>query len=158
MGVMGHEAAFLRLVDKLTNGTQVNLPVVQQYGVLALAPEIHAGVPSFPCKFAKTKNCGDLASAATLESSDKQPRFGVCFNHTTTRPLCIVTPFPTCPGGPLMSVLSLFLALQVEINETGTTLRFKPGYITGGRASHDCGITRSLGWFIEGLLPLALFR
>ncbi|CAM9349486.1 unnamed protein product [Pylaiella littoralis] len=68
MGVMGHEAAFLRLVDKLTNGTQ-----------------------------------------------------------------------------------------QIEINETGTTLRFKPGYITGGRATHECGTTRSLGWFIEGLLPLALF-
>ncbi|CAN0009979.1 unnamed protein product [Ectocarpus sp. 8 AP-2014] len=67
MGIMGHEAAFLRLVDKLTNGT------------------------------------------------------------------------------------------QVEINETGTTLRFKPGYVTGGRESHDCGTTRSLGWFIEGLLPLALF-
>ncbi|CAM9740500.1 unnamed protein product [Ectocarpus sp. 12 AP-2014] len=67
MGIMGHEAAFLRLVDKLTNGT------------------------------------------------------------------------------------------QVEINETGTTLRFKPGYVTGGRESHDCGTSRSLGWFIEGLLPLALF-
>ncbi|CAN0020715.1 unnamed protein product [Hapterophycus canaliculatus] len=68
MGIMGHEAAFLRLIDKLTNGT------------------------------------------------------------------------------------------QVEINETGTTLRFKPGYVTGGRADHDCGTTRSLGWFIEGLIPLALFR
>lgn len=47
---------------------------------------------------------------------------------------------------------------QVEINETGTTLRFKPGYITGGRITHECGTTRALGWFIEGLLPLALFR
>ncbi|CAM9630510.1 unnamed protein product, partial [Sphacelaria rigidula] len=67
MGLMGHEAAFLRLVDKLTNGT------------------------------------------------------------------------------------------KVEINETGTTLRFKPGYVTGGRVTHDCGTTRSLGWFIEALMPLALF-
>ena len=47
---------------------------------------------------------------------------------------------------------------QVEINETGTTLKFKPGYVAGGRATHECGTTRSLGWFIEGLLPLALFR
>ncbi|CAM9210927.1 unnamed protein product, partial [Laminaria digitata] len=46
---------------------------------------------------------------------------------------------------------------KVEINETGTSLRFKPGYVTGGRASHDCGNTRALGWFIEGLIPLALF-
>lgn len=47
---------------------------------------------------------------------------------------------------------------QVEINETGTTLKLKPGYVTGGRVTHDCGTTRSLGWFIEGLMPLALFR
>lgn len=47
---------------------------------------------------------------------------------------------------------------QVEINETGTTLKFKPGYVIGGRVSHDCGTTRSLGWFVEGLIPLAIFR
>lgn len=54
----------------------------------------------------------------------------------------------------------LFFAcmLKVEINETGTTLRFKPGYVTGGKATHDCGTTRSLGWFLEALMPLALFR
>lgn len=58
----------------------------------------------------------------------------------------------------MLSVPGLSLFGQIEINETGTTLRFKPGYITGGRANHDCGTIRSLGWFIEGLLPLALFR
>ncbi|CAM9300121.1 unnamed protein product [Choristocarpus tenellus] len=67
MGILGHEAAFLRLVDKLTNGT------------------------------------------------------------------------------------------KVEINETGTTLKFKPGYMVGGQATHECGTGRSIGWFIEGIIPLALF-
>jgi RNA 3'-terminal phosphate cyclase-like protein len=46
---------------------------------------------------------------------------------------------------------------RLEINETGTTLRLKPGIITGGNIQHDCGISRSMGWFIEGILPLLVF-
>lgn len=46
---------------------------------------------------------------------------------------------------------------QVEINETGTTMRFKPGILTGGRIVHDCGTSRSIGWYMEGILPLAIF-
>eukprot|EP01033_Poteriospumella_lacustris_P005444 gene5444-3881_t len=46
---------------------------------------------------------------------------------------------------------------KIEINETGTVLRFKPGILTGGRITHDCGLSRSIGWFIEGILPLAPF-
>eukprot|EP00596_Hydrurales_sp_CCMP1899_P001138 CAMPEP_0119038492 /NCGR_PEP_ID=MMETSP1177-20130426/7455_1 /TAXON_ID=2985 /ORGANISM="Ochromonas sp, Strain CCMP1899" /LENGTH=288 /DNA_ID=CAMNT_0007001153 /DNA_START=148 /DNA_END=1015 /DNA_ORIENTATION=- len=46
---------------------------------------------------------------------------------------------------------------SIEINETGTTLRYKPGLITGGRFSHDCGASRAVGWFIEGIIPLAVF-
>jgi RNA 3'-terminal phosphate cyclase-like protein len=47
----------------------------------------------------------------------------------------------------------------VEINETGTTLRVKPGVLVGGGMAgrplvHNCGTSRSIGWFIEGLLPL----
>lgn len=45
----------------------------------------------------------------------------------------------------------------IEINETGTTLKFKPGLILGGNISHDCGTKRSIGWFIEGILPLIIF-
>ncbi len=54
------------------------------------------------------------------------------------------------------SLLSL-IGTVIEINETGTTLRFKPGILLGGRVTHDCGTTRSIGWFIEGLIPLAPF-
>lgn len=47
--------------------------------------------------------------------------------------------------------------ISIEINETGTTFKFKPGIIVGGKISHDCGTSRSVGWFIEGILPLAIF-
>lgn len=55
---------------------------------------------------------------------------------------------------------------QIEINETGTSMRYRPGLLTGGAISHDCGgandsnpdrLCRSVGWFIEGILPLAIF-
>lgn len=45
----------------------------------------------------------------------------------------------------------------IEINETGTTLKFKPGIIVGGEVSHDCCLKRSIGWYIEGILPLIIF-
>lgn len=46
---------------------------------------------------------------------------------------------------------------RVEINETGTSFRFFPGILTGGKISHDCGTSRSIGWFVEGILPLSVF-
>lgn len=46
----------------------------------------------------------------------------------------------------------------VEINETGTTLRYKPGVIIcGAGLSHDCPTSRSIGYFLEPLALLALF-
>jgi RNA 3'-terminal phosphate cyclase-like protein len=47
----------------------------------------------------------------------------------------------------------------VEINETGTRLRYKPGVLVGGAGvTHDCsGTGRALGYFLEPLLLLALF-
>jgi len=61
----------------------------------------------------------------------------------------------------------------VEINSTGTQLRFKPGVLVGGAIEHFCPINstttfisgqdssetlpRSIGWFLEGVLPLACF-
>ncbi len=46
---------------------------------------------------------------------------------------------------------------RTEINDTGTRLSFRPGFIVGGVISHDCGTKRCIGWFLEGILPLALF-
>lgn len=46
---------------------------------------------------------------------------------------------------------------SISINETGTTLKYKPGILLGGVHEHDCGTSRAIGWFVEGLLPLAFF-
>ena len=57
---------------------------------------------------------------------------------------------------------------NVEINATGTQLRFKPGVLLGGDLEHACPIpekddvesthnARGVGWFLEGILPLAMF-
>jgi RNA 3'-terminal phosphate cyclase-like protein len=46
---------------------------------------------------------------------------------------------------------------RVEINETGTSLRFQPGLPAGGTLDHDCGNGRSIGWFVEGILPMLPF-
>lgn len=46
----------------------------------------------------------------------------------------------------------------IEINETGTSLRYKPGFIQGGSGlEHDCGTSRAMGYFLEPLCLLALF-
>ncbi|KAL5747769.1 hypothetical protein ACOSP7_024783 [Xanthoceras sorbifolium] len=46
----------------------------------------------------------------------------------------------------------------VEINETGTKLKYKPGTVMGGKyLVHDCGVSRSIGYFLEPLILLALF-
>eukprot|EP00559_Dactyliosolen_fragilissimus_P002118 CAMPEP_0184872218 /NCGR_PEP_ID=MMETSP0580-20130426/41158_1 /TAXON_ID=1118495 /ORGANISM="Dactyliosolen fragilissimus" /LENGTH=537 /DNA_ID=CAMNT_0027374975 /DNA_START=10 /DNA_END=1623 /DNA_ORIENTATION=+ len=73
---------------------------------------------------------------------------------------------------------------SIEINATGTQLRFRPGVLIGGSYHHDCPVeqpenedeeededekergegssftlprTRGIGWYIEGILPLAPF-
>jgi RNA 3'-terminal phosphate cyclase-like protein len=47
---------------------------------------------------------------------------------------------------------------EVVINETGTSMRYRPGLITGGEGlQHDCGTSRAIGYFVEPLLVLAPF-
>ena len=46
---------------------------------------------------------------------------------------------------------------KMEINATGTQLRFQPGVLLGGDIEHECPDSRSIGWFLEGILPLAPF-
>ncbi|GLC44223.1 hypothetical protein PLESTB_000754400 [Pleodorina starrii] len=46
----------------------------------------------------------------------------------------------------------------VEINETGTSLRYRPGVVVcGSGLTHDCGTSRSIGYFLEPLLVLGLY-
>lgn len=47
---------------------------------------------------------------------------------------------------------------KIEINETGTRLRYRPGFVHGGtELEHDCGKSRGIGYFLEPLCLLALF-
>eukprot|EP01138_Halocafeteria_seosinensis_P011084 gb/GECG01011320.1/.p1 GENE.gb/GECG01011320.1/~~gb/GECG01011320.1/.p1 ORF type:complete len:415 (+),score=31.23 gb/GECG01011320.1/:1-1245(+) len=46
---------------------------------------------------------------------------------------------------------------QIDINETGTRIRMKPGIISGGNVEHNCGNVRSIGYFIEGIIHLLPF-
>lgn len=49
-------------------------------------------------------------------------------------------------------------ASQIHIDETGTTLRYKPGQIIGGDGIvHNCPLSRGMTYFLEGLLLLAPF-
>jgi RNA 3'-terminal phosphate cyclase-like protein len=45
----------------------------------------------------------------------------------------------------------------IQIDETGTTLCYKPGILVGGKHNHDCGKTRSIGYFLEAIVVLAPF-
>ncbi|KAJ4881762.1 putative RNA 3'-terminal phosphate cyclase-like protein [Raphanus sativus] len=61
-----------------------------------------------------------------------------------------------------MSLLRLFETVSddcvVEVNETGTRLKYKPGIIMGGKnLVHSCALTRSMGYYLESLLVLGLF-
>jgi RNA 3'-terminal phosphate cyclase-like protein len=45
----------------------------------------------------------------------------------------------------------------VEINETGTSLKYRPGVIVGGSIEHECPPPRGVSYFVEPLLLLSLF-
>lgn len=46
---------------------------------------------------------------------------------------------------------------QITINDTGTNVMYTPGQIMGGEIVHDCPPTRSITYFLEGVVALAPF-
>ncbi|KHJ89965.1 18S rRNA biogenesis protein RCL1 [Oesophagostomum dentatum] len=46
---------------------------------------------------------------------------------------------------------------KVEINATGTQVRFRPGIITGGVLTMDCGSDRCLSYFLEPMIIISPF-
>ncbi|XP_066916012.1 RNA 3'-terminal phosphate cyclase-like protein [Clytia hemisphaerica] len=46
---------------------------------------------------------------------------------------------------------------KIEVNETGTGVLFVPGLLIGGEVDHDCSCERSIGYYLEGILPMAPF-
>ncbi|EEB92177.1 hypothetical protein MPER_09350, partial [Moniliophthora perniciosa FA553] len=45
----------------------------------------------------------------------------------------------------------------IEISVTGTAILLKPGIISGGTVTHDCTLSRSIGYFLEPVIMLAPF-
>ncbi|XP_064477093.1 RNA 3'-terminal phosphate cyclase-like protein [Ornithodoros turicata] len=45
----------------------------------------------------------------------------------------------------------------IEVNETGTSLLYKPGLLSGGKFEHQCSTDRSIGYYLECLIALAPF-
>lgn len=73
---------------------------------------------------------------------------------------------PTAPGLTPAEISFVRLldkltsASVIEINATGTSLRFRPGLLSGpasARATHDCHPSRALAYYLEPLLMLAPF-
>uniref|UniRef100_A0A7S1IWZ8 RNA 3'-terminal-phosphate cyclase (ATP) n=1 Tax=Eutreptiella gymnastica TaxID=73025 RepID=A0A7S1IWZ8_9EUGL len=46
---------------------------------------------------------------------------------------------------------------RIEINDTGTLVKYKPGVIVGGQFTHDCSCERGIGYWLEALICLAPF-
>ena len=57
----------------------------------------------------------------------------------------------------LKAITQLTDGSRIEINESGTSVKIVPGLINGGILSFDCGVNRPIGYFLEMLIPLALF-
>lgn len=46
---------------------------------------------------------------------------------------------------------------KIEISHTGTTLVYRPGVLIGGTISHECPLSRAIGYFLEPFIALAPF-
>ncbi|UZJ57425.1 hypothetical protein CBS101457_006745 [Exobasidium rhododendri] len=46
---------------------------------------------------------------------------------------------------------------KIEIGYTGTSISFRPGTISGGHVTHDCGTSQEIGYFLEWIVLLAPF-
>ncbi|KAM3957172.1 RNA terminal phosphate cyclase 1 [Aphomia sociella] len=46
---------------------------------------------------------------------------------------------------------------RVELSETGTSVYFQPGILTGGQVTHSCCTQRGIGYYLEVLLALGPF-
>ncbi|XP_033636575.1 RNA 3'-terminal phosphate cyclase-like protein [Asterias rubens] len=46
---------------------------------------------------------------------------------------------------------------RIEVNETGTSVFYQPGLLSGGTIEHDCNTQRAIGYYLEALIQLAPF-
>ena len=115
---------------------------------------------------------GALSSAATsvsntlrFDDGEVQFRQRVVCSLLSRRPLLIRNIRNEDENPGLRDYEASFLRLidsitngtTIEINETGTQLRLRPGVIVNGDVTHECSNARSVAYYLEGLLPLAPF-
>merc|ERR1719261_198908 len=90
----------------------------------------------------------------------------LCLATISARPVVItdIRPKDEVPG--LQDYEASFVRLldkicdgaDINIDETGTVLRYTPGQIIGGEGmAHSCPCSRGITYFLEGLLLLAPF-
>eukprot|EP00039_Didymoeca_costata_P002120 m.57649 g.57649 ORF g.57649 m.57649 type:complete len:363 (-) comp11122_c1_seq3:162-1250(-) len=46
---------------------------------------------------------------------------------------------------------------RIDINHTGTVIKYRPGIIFGGKVVHDCALSRAIGYYLEAVISLAPF-
>ncbi|XP_024878230.1 probable RNA 3'-terminal phosphate cyclase-like protein [Temnothorax curvispinosus] len=46
---------------------------------------------------------------------------------------------------------------KIELNETGTSIYYNPGLLSGGELEHDCSLQRGIGYYLEAVMILAPF-
>lgn len=46
---------------------------------------------------------------------------------------------------------------KIQVNESGTQVFYIPGLLIGGNVDHDCSCQRAIGYYMEGVLPVAPF-
>lgn len=129
-----------------------------------------------------------VISTLKFEDGAIQLRQRLVVSLLSHRPLLIRNIRSDCIYAPgLRSYEASFLRLLdkmtngtvIEINSTGTQLRFNPGILIGGDIEHECPIGdlppsneeeelesdsyylrktgRGIGWYLEGILPIAPF-
>ncbi len=64
--------------------------------------------------------------------------------------LSLKYPHVDCEANFLRLIEKLCNGCKIEINETGTVLKFVPGFVAGGKVEHTCATSKSIGWYLEG--------
>jgi RNA 3'-terminal phosphate cyclase-like protein len=137
--VMAHK----RSVSAATRGGGVEDVVLPT----ALPAPVHAAAP--PLKFSGESQFRARCVLALL--TGKRIRIDAIRHKSETPGLA------PCEASFLRLLDRLTNGTKIEINETGTVLRFSPGLVIGGAVSHDCSPDRAIGWYVEGVLPLLPF-
>lgn len=127
------EAGFIRLLDKLTNGSRIE---VNETGKCQLS---HFS-PSF------------------LSSSFFLP-YLLVFSFLSFLPFFLLSFFfpLQSPPSPSSFLPHPHSSVNLDSVHAGTSLFYSPGLLVGGTLEHDCSLQRSIGYSLEPLVLLAPF-